>query len=103
MTTSALQLESISDLDELQKQNRIENEQDATDQDLQDSLDSQLTKAEPGLTSVSETLQTMNNRLDEILNLLKNKRGKGKPKSKTKKKLKIKKGPQKKSKTSKRR
>ena len=67
------------------------------------ALDSQLTKAEPGLTSVSETLQTMNNRLDEILNLLKNKRGKGKPKSKTKKKLKIKKGPQKKSKTSKRR
>ena len=93
--------ESISDFDELQKQNRIENEQDATVKDLQGSIDSQLTKAEPGLTSVSETLQAMNNRLDEILSLLKNKRGKGKPKSKTKKKVKTKKGSQKKSKTSK--
>src|SRR5262245_31180179 len=98
---------SISNIDGLQTQNRIEDEHGETVKDLQDRVEHQLTKAESDLPGVPETLQAINNRLDEILSLLKNKKEKGKSKSRTRKKSKMnsrsKKGSQKKSKSSKRR
>src|SRR5262245_55753513 len=74
---------SIGDINEGEPQNQTEGEQEAAVQDLQDSMDYQLTKAGPDLTSVPETLQTMNYKLDEILSLFKSKKGKEKSKSKT--------------------